>query len=65
MFQKNLYEGIIESTRARKKEAENLDDIDLTAHLEMLEGKSLMLAGWLTVPPVDQSEGTDFVTPLM
>lgn len=65
IFQRNLYESIIESTRARCKEAETLDDIDLSEHLAMLEGKSLMLAGWATVPPVEQSEGTDFVTPLM
>lgn len=31
----------------------------------MLEKKSMMLAGWSTVPPVDQTAGTDFVTPLM
>ena len=65
VFQKNLYEGIIEATRSRKKKAQSIDDIDLTEHLEMLEKKSMMLAGWSTVPPVDQTAGTDFVTPLM
>ena len=65
VFQKNLYEGIIEATRQRKKDAENIDDIDLTEHLEMLEKKNMMLAGWNTVPPVDQTEGSDFITPLM
>ena len=65
VFQKNLYEGIIEATRSRKKTAQSIDDIDLTEHLEMLEKKSMMLAGWNTVPPVDQTAGTDFVTPLM
>ena len=53
IFQKNLYEGIIQSTRARSKEAQNIDDIDLTDHMEMLEGKNLMLAGWSTVPPIE------------
>ena len=64
-FQKVMYEGIIEKTRKLCKEGAELDDIDLTEHLEMLEKKNLMKSDWVTVPPTDQTEGTDFVTPLM
>ena len=48
-----MYEGIIEKTRKLCKEGAELDDIDLTEHLEMLEKKNLMKSDWVTVPPTD------------